>query len=118
MICPTIREDDGLAMSSRNIYLKEKERLAARCLSRGLFKARDAFQVGERRSNTLTGIVSDEVKDEPLADLQYISCVDPETLSRLEGKVSSCLISLAVFVGKTRLIDNIMLGVSSNVKND
>ena len=118
VICPTIREDDGLAMSSRNIYLKEKERLAARCLSRGLFKARDAFQVGERRSNALTGIVSDEVKDEPLADLQYISCVDPETLSRLEGKVSSCLISLAVFVGKTRLIDNIMLGVSSNVKND
>lgn len=112
VVCPIIREDDGLAMSSRNAYLNEDERLAARCLSRGLFLAREAFLSGERKAENLTGIVSEEVFTEPLADLQYISCADPETLSELEGEIRSCLISMAVFIGKTRLIDNIVLGDS------
>lgn len=112
VVCPIVREDDGLAMSSRNTYLDENERVAARCLSRGLFLARDAFLSGERRAETLTRIVSDEIKAEALADLQYVSCADPVTLVELEGEVGSCLISMAVYVGKTRLIDNILLGVS------
>lgn len=109
-VCPTMREADGLAMSSRNIYLNGNERIAARCLSRGLFQARDAYLAGERRAEVLALIVGNEVRDEPLADLQYVSCADPETLSELEGEVGTCLISLAGFVGKTRLIDNILLG--------
>ena len=112
VVCPIVRENDGLAMSSRNTYLDENERVAARCLSRGLFLARDAFLSGERRAETLTRIVSDEIKAEALADLQYVSCADSETLVELEGEVGSCLISMAVYVGKIRLIDNIILGVS------
>ena len=110
IICPIIRESDGVAMSSRNSYLDEKERQAAVCLSRGLFRARELFSNGERRSTELKEIVRDEVEREPLAKLQYISCADPETLAELENEVKTCLISMAVFVGKTRLIDNIILG--------
>lgn len=110
VICPIVREEDGLAMSSRNTYLVGRERQAALCLSRGLFKARDAFQGGERRAEELREIVQAEVEGERLAELQYISCADPETLQELEGSVQSCLLSMAVYVGKTRLIDNIQLG--------
>jgi pantoate--beta-alanine ligase len=113
IVCPIIREHDGLAMSSRNSYLNEKQRLAARCLSRGLFSARDAFLADERNADVLKGIVRDQVEGEPLADLQYVSCADPTTLLELEGEISSCLISMAVYIGKTRLIDNIFLGVTS-----
>ncbi|MFN2282239.1 MAG: pantoate--beta-alanine ligase [Anaerolineales bacterium] len=110
VICPIVREEDGLAMSSRNTYLGDQERRAALCLSRGLFKARDAFQEGERGAEQLRAIVRSEVAGESLADLQYISCADPESLQELEGRVERCLLSLAVYVGKTRLIDNILLG--------
>lgn len=112
VVCPIVREEDGLAMSSRNTYLNDAERIAARCLSRGLSQAREAFGAGERGAKKLIEIVSAEVREEPLADLQYVSCADPETLIELEGEVRSCLLSMAVFVGKTRLIDNILLGVS------
>lgn len=110
IICPIIREPDGVAMSSRNTYLGENERLAARCLSGGLFLAHEAFQSGERRAGVLKKIVTDEVKKEPLAQLQYVSCADPTTLVELDNEVNACLISMAVFVGKTRLIDNLILG--------
>jgi pantoate--beta-alanine ligase len=110
VVCPIVREPDGLAMSSRNTYLNEAERQAALCLSRGLFKARDAFQKGERDAEILRSVVRSEVEREPLAALQYVSCADPETLAELENTADHCLISLAVHVGKTRLIDNIILG--------
>jgi len=110
IICPTVREPDGVAMSSRNTYLAEDERLAARCLSRGLFLARDAYLKGERNAEVLKRIVSAEVESERLAQLQYISCADPLTLQELENEVQDCLLSMAVFVGWTRLIDNIILG--------
>jgi pantoate--beta-alanine ligase len=110
VICPIVREADGLALSSRNTYLDTQQRQAARCLSRGLFKAREAFQDGERAAEKLRAIVRSEVERETLADLQYVSCADPKTLRELEGKVERCLISMAVYVGKTRLIDNILLG--------
>ena len=112
VVCPIVREKDGLAMSSRNTYLDEDQRLAARCLSRGLFLAQEAFQAGERRAEHLKEIVRGQVQSEAMAHLQYVSCADPETLVELEGEVSSCLISMAVFVGKTRLIDNVLLGIS------
>ena len=110
VVCPIIREVDGLAMSSRNTYLDPDQRLTALCLSRGLFLARDAFLAGERNVENLREIVQDEVKNETLAELQYVSCSDPGRLVELEGEVESCLISMAVFVGKTRLIDNVLLG--------
>lgn len=110
VVCPIVREADGLAMSSRNVYLRGDQRQAALCLSRGLFNAREAYQGGERRAEKLREIVSSEVGREPLAELQYVSCADPLTLVELEGKAESCLLSMAVFVGKTRLIDNIILG--------
>ncbi len=110
VICPIVREPDGVAMSSRNTYLGEDERLAARCLSRGLFLARDAFQSGERRAEIFKKIITDEVEKEPLAQLQYVSCADPTTLAELDNEVKACLFSMAVYVGKTRLIDNLILG--------
>lgn len=110
IICPIIREPDGVAMSSRNTYLDQEERLAARCLSRGLFLARDAYLSGERSAEVIKKIVSDEVELEGLAQLQYVSCADPNTLEELENEIQDCLISMAVFVGGTRLIDNIVLG--------
>lgn len=110
IICPIVREPDGVAMSSRNIYLGKDERVAAKCLSRGLFRASDAYQRGERKAEVLRKIVQDEIESEPLAHLQYISCANPITLIELEKEVKECLISMAVFIGKTRLIDNIILG--------
>ncbi len=77
VICPIIREKDGLAMSSRNTYLNKEERQAALCLSRGLFSAREAFQAGERGADKLRATVRSEVNREKLAELQYISCADP-----------------------------------------
>ena len=108
-ICPIIREPDGLAMSSRNIYLNDQERKAALCLSRGLLAAGDTFQAGERDAEELRDIVKDMVNNEPLAELQYISCAHPETLEELDGKIKTCLLSTAVFIGGTRLIDNVLL---------
>lgn len=110
IICPIVREPDGVAMSSRNTYLDQEERLAARCLSRGLFLARDAYLKGERRVEVIKKIVSDEVELEELAQIQYVSCADPNTLEEHENEIQDCLISMAVFVGGTRLIDNIILG--------
>jgi pantoate--beta-alanine ligase len=109
VVCPIVREPDGLAMSSRNMYLDPDQRKAAVCLSRGLIQARDAFQNGETEADHLRTLVVEEVNNEPLAQLQYVSCADPVTLEEIEGQVVSALVSLAVFVGKTRLIDNILL---------
>jgi len=112
IICPIIREPDGLAMSSRNIYLNDQERQAALCLSRGLLAAEDSFQAGERDAEKLRHTVKNVIKKEPLAELQYISCAYPETLEELDGNVETSLLSMAVFIGRTRLIDNVLLGKS------
>jgi pantoate--beta-alanine ligase len=110
VVCPTVREPDGLAMSSRNTYLDAGQRKAATVLSRALFAARDAFRAGERSGDRLRAIVAGIVAAEPLADLEYISCAHPETLQELETVAGGALVSMAVFVGRTRLIDNIVLG--------
>lgn len=110
MICPIVREPDGLAMSSRNTYLNPKERQAATVLHRALTAARAAFGAGERDAGRLRDVVSEVIASEPLARLQYVSCAHPETLQELEAVAGRALLSLAVFVGQTRLIDNVVLG--------
>jgi pantoate--beta-alanine ligase len=109
IICPTVRGPDGLAMSSRNVYLSLEERRKATALSRSLFEARAAFNAGEREAKELLKIVLDLLASEKGVKVQYVSCADPETLQELDGRVSQALISMAVTIGKTRLIDNIIL---------
>jgi pantoate--beta-alanine ligase len=109
VVCSTLREADGLAMSSRNVYLSPNERQASVAISRALFKAKEAFQAGEQDANHLKNVVSEILGTEPLIKVQYISCAQPDTLQELEGKVEQGLLSLAVYIGNTRLIDNIVL---------
>ncbi len=109
IVCPIVREPDGLAMSSRNTYLNPDERQAATVLYRSLTAAAEAFAAGERDADRLRAIVRDMVDAEPLADLEYISCAHPETLQELDGEVERALLSMAVRVGKTRLIDNFLV---------
>jgi pantoate--beta-alanine ligase len=109
-VCPIVREGDGLAMSSRNVYLNPSERRAAPILYQAMQAAQMAFESGERDADLLREIVSEKIQIEPLASLQYVSCADPETLQELTGLIDRGLLSLAVFFGNTRLIDNIILG--------
>lgn len=109
VVCPIVREPDGLAMSSRNKYLNKEERKAALSLSQGLFQAKKAFQQGLRDADQLREIVANRVNEEPLAELQYVSCANPETLKEQAGEIEKGLLSMAVFVGETRLIDNVLL---------
>ncbi len=110
VVCPTVRESDGLAMSSRNVYLSEEERRAAVVLFRALTAAKAAFESGERDAGSLRKLMMDVLLQEPLARVQYVSCANPETLEEHSGEFSSALLSMAVFIGKTRLIDNILVG--------
>jgi pantoate--beta-alanine ligase len=110
VICPTLREKDGLAMSSRNTYLDPDERKAAAVLYRGLSNARQAFDSGTREAEKLRTLVRETVAAEPLVRMQYVSCADVDTLQELEMIHTKALLSLAAQVGKTRLIDNIVLG--------
>ncbi|MBX6341415.1 MAG: pantoate--beta-alanine ligase, partial [Thermomicrobiaceae bacterium] len=107
---PTVREPDGLALSSRNVYLSPEERRAAVALSQGLFAARDRFQAGERDAEALRETVRARVAREPLVRLEYVSVADPETLEELSTVGDRALVSLAARVGATRLIDNVLLG--------
>lgn len=109
VVCPTVREADGLAMSSRNTYLNPEERRAATVLFRALSAAEAAYRQGERDAETLRRIVRQVIESEPLARLQYVSCADLKTLQELERVESKALLSLAVFIGQTRLIDNFIL---------
>lgn len=110
VVCPIIREPDGLAMSSRNVYLNQDERKAATVLSRSLSAAKSAYQGGVTDADRLRDIMKETILIEPLADLQYVSCADPNTLDELSGSISRALLSLAVKIGKTRLIDNSLIG--------
>jgi pantoate--beta-alanine ligase len=109
VICPIVRERDGLAMSSRNAYLSAEERAAASVLYRALTTARDAFRAGERDAAHLRQVVAKIVGREPLIRLQYVSCADPDTLWELESAEAGALLSLAALAGQTRLIDNLVL---------
>jgi pantoate--beta-alanine ligase len=108
--CPTIRERDGLAMSSRNVHLTPEQRAAATVLRRALVAARDAFDGGERAGDVLRDAMWAVLRMEPLAEPDYVSIADGRTLAELETVDGAALASLAVRFGTTRLIDNEPLG--------
>jgi pantoate--beta-alanine ligase len=109
VVCPIMREADGLAMSSRNAYLNPAERQAARVLWRALSAANAAFEGGERDPHRLREIMAETINREPLAQKQYVSCAHPETLQELSEPIEHALLSMAVLIGSTRLIDNLVL---------
>jgi pantoate--beta-alanine ligase len=110
VVCPTVREPDGLAKSSRNAYLNPEQRQAATVLYRALSTAKDAYEAGERDAEKLRALMRETIAAEPLAEMQYVSCANYDMLEELETVNSKALLSMAVFVGKTRLIDNFVLG--------
>jgi len=105
--CPTVREADGLAMSSRNRRLSPEERAQAPVLYRALTKARDLVAAGERNAAALDGAIRSVLSEAPLADIDYIEIVHAHDLSPVTTLSGSCLIAIAVRIGGTRLIDNI-----------
>jgi pantoate--beta-alanine ligase len=107
--CETIREPDGLAMSSRNTYLNPEQRQAAAVLYRALSLARERWGAGERDAGRLRREMTELIEKEPLANIEYISIADANTLKELDKIVAPALVSMAVRIGKTRLIDNIAL---------
>jgi pantoate--beta-alanine ligase len=106
---PIVREADGLAMSSRNAYLEGDDRVAARCLSRGLFRARELYEGGERDAGVLVSAARAAIEGEPRATLDYAEGRHPRTLAPLSGRVDAVTILVAARVGPARLIDNITL---------
>ena len=110
IVCPTVREADGLAMSSRNKYLEGADRKAAAVLFRALSAAKDAYEGGERNAEILRGKMKEVLESEPRATVQYVSCADYDTLEELDVVKGKALLSMAVMLGKTRLIDNFVLG--------
>ena len=109
IVVPTVREKDGLAMSSRNIYLSPKERQAATALFRALTLAQQLHEKGERNAETLRCEITSLINKEPLAQIDYISIADAQTLEELAELDKPALTSLAIRIGKTRLIDNVIL---------
>ena len=107
--CPTVREEDGLAMSSRNTRLSGEERIAARCLYRALCEARACFESGETENEKLDAVLRAVIRNEPLARIDYAEIVNPVTFDPVRAAVGGDLIALAVYIGDTRLIDNIIL---------
>ncbi len=116
VVLPTVREDSGLAISSRNLYLNKEEQESAAVIHRGLMQAKELFKKGERHSAKLEEIVRTTIESEPRARVDYVSVVDAETLEKLDKlDERPILIAVAAYVGKTRLIDNTML---NKVKKD
>ena len=110
VVVPTQREPDGLAMSSRNVYLSPQERQAAVVLWRSMNLAQGLWQKGERDAEKIRNEMVAIIKKEPLARTDYVSISDPGTLEELSRIKGPALVSMAVYVGKTRLIDNLTLG--------
>ncbi len=107
---PIVREKDGLAMSSRNAYLNDEERVAALCLSTSLQEVLQSVQQGHKNVHSLKQQIHKTIEGEPLARIDYIEIVDSETMQPIEQIETSALCAIAVFIGKTRLIDNTILG--------
>lgn len=107
--CPIIREEDGLAKSSRNTYLSAEERKAALCLSRGLNKGKAAVEAGETDAEKVKAIITAEIEAEPLSRIDYIEIVDWNNLEPVSSTEGSILAAVAVYIGKTRLIDNFII---------
>jgi pantoate--beta-alanine ligase len=116
VVLPTVREDSGLAISSRNLYLNAEEQQSASVIHRGLSKAKETYKKGERHASKLEEIVRTTIESEPRVRVDYVSVVDGETLEKMEKLDDRpILIAVAAYVGKTRLIDNTML---NKVKKD
>ena len=111
VVGPTVREPDGLAMSSRNTYLSAEEREAAAVVYRALCAARDLYRSGEARADALREVIRTTLESEPLvASIDYVSVADPLTLAEAEGDVvEGAMASTAIHIGKTRLLDNVIL---------
>ena len=113
--CPTVREADGLAMSSRNVYLDADDRRAAPVLYRALSTARDRWTAGERNAEALRQAMRAVLEAEPRARVDYVSVADPETCRELDRVEDAALFSIAASVGKARLIDNVVVGPDRGV---
>jgi pantoate--beta-alanine ligase len=109
IVAPTVRESDGLAMSSRNVYLNPQERQAAIVLFKALTLAQNLWGKGERNAETIRQQMTSLISKEPLAKIEYVSIADTQTLEELSEIDRPALASLAVRIGKTRLIDNMVL---------
>ncbi|MHB1485739.1 MAG: pantoate--beta-alanine ligase [Saccharofermentanales bacterium] len=112
--CPIIRELDGLAMSSRNIYLSAQERQAALVISRSLDLAKQALYQGERNAKVIRKLITKKIQTEPLASINYVEVVDAETLRSVSEISEPVLVAIAVYINKTRLIDNFTFKESLN----
>ena len=108
---PTVREADGLALSSRNVYLDEQHRTAASAISLALHATTERFGEGERSADVLRAVAHAILDAEPLIDVQYVSCASIDTLEELEGIEATALVSIAAMAGETHLIDNHWLGL-------
>lgn len=111
IMCPIVREPDGLAMSSRNVYLKPEERKAAVILSRSLFEAEDMIKNGERDKAKIIRHITRKIMSENLAEIDYVQVVDAENLQEIESINGKVLIAIAARFGGTRLIDNTIVEV-------
>jgi pantoate--beta-alanine ligase len=113
-LMPIVREADGLAKSSRNVYLSREERTAALVLSRSLKHAREAYEKGERSKSKLIAMVTEEIKSEPMSNIDYVEMYGMPGLPEVgETITGSVLLAVAVKFGKTRLIDNVVLGAEA-----
>lgn len=106
--CPIIREEDGLARSSRNTYLSQEERKAALVLSRSIFLGKKMVEQGEKDCRKIKEAMTAEIEKEPLAKIDYVKIVDLSTMQQVETTEHGVLAAIAVYIGKTRLIDNFM----------
>jgi pantoate--beta-alanine ligase len=109
--CPIVREADGLAMSSRNVYLSAEGRVHALVLQRSLLRVQEEFHRGERSGGRLIAAARELLASEPGVTVDYFEIVDPDTLDGVESVSRRALVAVAAVVGGTRLIDNVVLGV-------
>ena len=107
--CPIVREADGLAKSSRNTYLSPEERKAALILSQSLRKGREAIDNGEKDAKKVISIIEQNLKTEPKARVDYVEVVDFDNVQRVDKIEGNTLVAIAVYIGKTRLIDNFIV---------
>ena len=110
VVVPTVREPDGLALSSRNVYLNAEERQSALVLSRSLFLAREMYEKGERNAREIRSAMRAMLEAEPGVKTDYVTVCDPQSLEELDRIEGPAMVALAARVGKTRLIDNLVLG--------
>lgn len=109
--CPIIREEDGLAKSSRNTYLSEEERKAAVILHKGLVKGEEMVSAGEKDVKKVLDAITEIIESEPLARIDYVEAVDFDNIETIDTIEGSVLVAVAVYIGKTRLIDNFIVGL-------